>query len=75
MHLDEWVRRRLRMLLMSHWKRGPTIYRELRAIGRGTEQECLTVASGGGWWRRALRAGRALPPAWFDDLKLRRLVL
>ena len=74
-HLDEWVRRRLRMLLMSHWKRGPTIYRELRAIGRGTEQECLTVASGGGWWRRALRAGRALPPAWFDDLKLRRLVL
>ena len=31
--LDEWVRRRLRAIQLKHWKRGPTIYRELQALG------------------------------------------
>ena len=30
---DKWVRHRLRALQLKHWKRGPTIYRELRARG------------------------------------------
>jgi hypothetical protein len=33
--LDEWIRRRLRMLLLKHWRRPSTIYRSLRALGRG----------------------------------------
>lgn len=71
--LDEWIRRRLRMLLLKHWKRGTTTYRALSTIGCGTERGRLSVASEGGWWRRALRAGWALPPAWFDRLGLTRL--
>jgi RNA-directed DNA polymerase len=29
--VDKWVRHRLWVLQLKHWKRGPTIYRELRA--------------------------------------------
>lgn len=31
--LDEWLRRRLRALQLKQWRRGKTIYRELRALG------------------------------------------
>jgi group II intron reverse transcriptase/maturase len=71
--LDEWIRRRLRMLLLKHWRRPSTIYRSLRALGRGHERSWKSVASPGGWWRRALRAGFALTPSWFDSLGLERL--
>jgi group II intron reverse transcriptase/maturase len=71
--LDEWIRRRLRMLLLKHWRRPSTIYRSLRALGRGQERSWKSVASPGGWWRRALRAGFALTPSWFDSLGLERL--
>ena len=31
--VDEWIRPRLRQVYLQQWKRGPTIYRELRARG------------------------------------------
>jgi hypothetical protein len=31
--LDEWLRHRLRAIQLKQWKRGTTIYRELRALG------------------------------------------
>ena len=31
--VDGWIRHRLRALHLKHWKRGPPIYRELRAWG------------------------------------------
>ena len=31
--LDEWMRHRLRAIQLKHWKRGPTMYRELKALG------------------------------------------
>ena len=30
---DEWLRHRLRALQLKQWKRGATMYRELRALG------------------------------------------
>lgn len=71
--LDEWLRRRLRMLQLKHWKRGTTIYASLRALGRGSDAERKMAAANHGWWRRALRAGWALTPEWFDSLGLTRL--
>jgi hypothetical protein len=35
--LDEWMRRRLRAIQLKQWKRGPTIYRELRSLGAGRQ--------------------------------------
>ena len=31
--LDEWLRHRLRAIQLKHWKRGTTMYRELKALG------------------------------------------
>ena len=31
--LDEWLRHRLRAIQLKQWKRGTTIYRELRSLG------------------------------------------
>ena len=54
--LDEWMRHRLRAIQLKHWKRGTTIYRELRALGRMP-----------GWlrdrWRQTPAAGGATA-AW-----------
>lgn len=30
--LDEWLRHRLRAIQLKHWKRGTTMYRELKAL-------------------------------------------
>ena len=32
--LDEWLRHRMRAIQLKHWRRGTTMYRELRALGR-----------------------------------------
>ena len=31
--LDEWIRHRLRAVQLKHWRRGTTMYRELKALG------------------------------------------
>jgi RNA-directed DNA polymerase len=49
--LDEWLRRRLRALQLKQWRRGQTIYRELRALGVST-----TSPNG---WRSTAAAGGA----------------
>lgn len=51
--LDEWIRRRLRMVVWKHWKRGTTRYRELRR--RGVPELCAGVTAGAchGPWRIA----------------------
>jgi hypothetical protein len=36
--LDEWLRHRLRTLQLKHWRRGTTIYRELRVLGASPAQ-------------------------------------
>ena len=32
--IDKWIRHRLRALQLKYWKRGPTIFRELRQTSR-----------------------------------------
>ena len=72
--LDGWIRHRLRMLHLKHWKNARNAYRELRARGL-PEQDARKVAGNlRSWWRNSHMAlNRALPPSYFDRLGLPRL--
>jgi RNA-directed DNA polymerase len=72
--LDGWIRHRLRMLQLKHWKNSRTAYRELRSRGL-SEQDAAKVAGNlRSWWRNSHMAlNRALPPSYFDTLGLPRL--
>lgn len=73
--LDEWLRHRLRALQLMHWRRGTTMYRELKALG-ASETDARTVAANSrSWWRNSrMRLNRAMPIAYFDQLGVPRLL-
>jgi RNA-directed DNA polymerase len=71
---DKWVRHRLRALQLKHWKRGPTIYRELRARGMSDHAASRVAGNGRRWWHNsALDLHIALPNRLFDELGVPRL--
>ncbi|MHA6834245.1 group II intron reverse transcriptase/maturase [Ralstonia pseudosolanacearum] len=72
--LEKWMRHRLRAIQLKHWRRGPTIYRELRNLG-ATPQEARQVAANScRWWRNSDGALKwILDIAYFDRLGLPRL--
>jgi RNA-directed DNA polymerase len=72
--LDEWVRHRLRAVQLKHWRRGTTMYRELKAMG-ASETDARKVADNSRcWWRNSrMRLNRAMPIAYFDRLDVPRL--
>ena len=51
--LDGWLRRRMRMCLLKHWKNPNTIRRNLIALGISQEWAASIGGSGKGWWRLA----------------------
>lgn len=73
--LDEWIRRRLRMAQLKQWKRGTTVFRELRARGVSERDAAGAAAHARRWWFTAnlpaLKA--AFHPRYYDRLKLTRL--
>jgi group II intron reverse transcriptase/maturase len=72
--LDEWIRHRLRALHLKHWKRGPTIFRELRARGLSKDGAARVAANGRRWWKNSAMAIHiAFPIRYFDGLGLPRL--
>jgi hypothetical protein len=72
--LDEWIRHRLRALHLKQWKRGTTIYRELRARGMPDRLAAKAAAAGRCWWHISTTAiSPALPNSYFDQLQLPRL--
>jgi RNA-directed DNA polymerase len=72
---DQWLRRRLRMVYLKQWKRGTTVFRELRARGVPEIVAKEAAAHARCWWRTAHHTAlhRALPAAYFDRLGLPRL--
>ncbi|MDP2882880.1 MAG: group II intron maturase-specific domain-containing protein [Azonexus sp.] len=72
--LDEWMRHRLRAIQLNNWKRGTTMYRELKALG-ASETVALRVAGNAcSWWRNADRLLKTvLTIAYFDRLGVPRL--
>jgi group II intron reverse transcriptase/maturase len=72
--LDEWLRHRLRAIQLKHWKRGKTIYRELRTLGAPPHVAQRVAANSRRWWRNSdgdLK--RVLTIAYFDRLGVPRL--
>lgn len=70
----EWLRHRLRALQLKHWKRGPTMHRELRALGASAEVARQVAANSRSWWRNSDRAiKRVLTIAYFDGFGVPRL--
>jgi group II intron reverse transcriptase/maturase len=72
--LDEWIRHRLRAIQLKHWKRGTTIYNELRALGASVDSARRVAGNSRSWWRNSrMEMNRMLNIAWFDSLGLPRL--
>lgn len=72
--LDEWLRRRLRALLLKQWRRGPTIGRHLKALGASDDVAAMVAACNQGWWRKSKGCIHAvLTNAYFDALGVPRL--
>jgi RNA-directed DNA polymerase len=72
--LDEGLRHRLRAIQLKQWRRGKTIYRELRALGATSGVARQVAANSRRWWRNsAMLLNSALTIAWFDRLGLPRL--
>ena len=72
--LDEWIRHRLRAVQLKQWKRGRTIYRELRARGLSSLRAAQVASNARSWWRNsAMAIHGALPNSLFATLGVPRL--
>lgn len=72
--LDQWLRHRLRALQLKHWRRGKTMYRELRALGATSEQAARIAGNARRWWRNSrYELNRMMPIGYFDRLGVPRL--
>jgi RNA-directed DNA polymerase len=72
--LDQWIRRRLRALQLKQWKRGRTVFRELRARGASVRVAAEVAAQTRRWWWNAChRVHLILRNSHFEDLGLPRL--
>src|SRR5579871_53534 len=66
--LDKWIRHRLRAVQLKHWKRGTTVYRELRARGLSVSNAAKVASSTRRWWRNsAVGLHIALPNRLFAE--------
>ncbi len=72
--LDQWIRHRLRMVQLKQWKRGTTIYRELRRRRAPEDVARKVAANSGSWWSgSASQLNIALPNSEYDRLGVPRL--
>lgn len=72
--LDEWLRHRLRAVQLKHWKRGTTMFRELRALGASHAVARQIAANSRRWWRNSGKLlNSVLDLVWADRLGLPRI--
>jgi RNA-directed DNA polymerase len=71
--LDKWLRRRLRVLQLKQWKRGPTMFREARKLGASTQLARRIASHAGSWWHgSAMGINIVMTLAYFDRLRVPR---
>jgi RNA-directed DNA polymerase len=67
--LDKWLRHRLRAVQLKQWKRGITMFRELRKLGASVDQAAIVAGGARRWWRTSGGvANLVLTVAHFDRL-------
>ena len=73
--LDQWIARRLRMVQLKQWKRGSTVYREMRTRGLPDPLARAAAAHTHRWWRLSAHGAlhTALPGKLFEQMGLPRL--
>jgi group II intron reverse transcriptase/maturase len=70
--LDQWIRRRLRLILWRQWKRPRTRRKELQKRGLGEERAAISAYSGHGpWWNAgASHMNQAVPNSMLNQMGL-----
>lgn len=72
--LDKWIHHRLRQVQLKQWKRGTTIYRELRRRGAPEDVARTVAANSRRWWKNSgLAMNIAIPARYYDDIGIPRL--
>ena len=72
--IDKWIRHRLRTIQLKQWKRGTTVFRELRSRGASEDVAARVAANARRWWKNASMAIHiALPTRELDALGVPRL--
>jgi RNA-directed DNA polymerase len=72
--LDEWMRRRMRVLHLKQWRRGKTMYRELINLGATRHIAQSVAALSRRWWHNSMTAlHKVLTITYFDSLGMPRL--
>ena len=73
--VDQWLHRRLRMLIVKQSKRGTTLFRLLRTRGVPMRVARAAAAHCARWWAMAAHGAlqAAFPKAYFDSLGVPRL--
>ena len=72
--LDSWIRHRLRAVQLKHWRRGRTVYREVRNLGASHEEAVLAAGGGSRWWHHSQSLlNKVLTVSYFDSLGVPRL--
>ena len=73
--LESWIRRRLRCFILKHWKRGRTIFANLRKMKLGKDLAAIAANGSKGYWRRSRSKAMsvAFPNSFFDKAGLPRL--
>jgi group II intron reverse transcriptase/maturase len=67
--LDEWLRHRLRAVQLKQWRRGTTMFRELRKLGASVDLAARIAGNARRWWRNSrMGLNMLLPIAYFDRL-------
>jgi RNA-directed DNA polymerase len=67
--LDEWLRHRLRAVQLKQWRRGTTMFRELRKLGASVDLAARIAGNARRWWRNSrLGLNMLMPIAYFDRL-------
>jgi group II intron reverse transcriptase/maturase len=67
--MDEWLRHRLRAIQLKQWRRGTTMFRELRKLGAPPVLAARIAGNARRWWRNsAMGLNRVMPIAYFDRL-------